>query len=57
MRLFHSLNSLVVSRNLWHVTFNCFFNLVKHTSKNSLNSKDFRAVLIFLLAIAVVEFF
>ncbi len=37
MRLFHPVNSWVVSRNLWLILVNkiwLFLNLVKHTSKN-----------------------
>ncbi len=47
IRLFHPVNSLVVSRNLWLILFSkilLFFNLFKHTSKNS---KDSKSVLIF----------
>jgi hypothetical protein len=56
MRLFHLVNSLVVSRNLWLILlskFWLFLNLVKNTSKNS---KDFKSALISSLALVAVEF-
>jgi hypothetical protein len=55
MRLFHPVQSLVVSRNLWLILLSkigLFLNLVKRTSKND---KDSKSVLIFSLALVVVE--
>jgi hypothetical protein len=59
MRLFHPVNSLVVSRNLWLILLGkiwLFLNLVKYTTKNYLNLKDSKSVLIFYVALVVVEF-
>jgi hypothetical protein len=56
MRLFHQVNSLVFTRNLWQILLSkilLFLNLVKHASKNS---KDSKSVLSFSLALVVVEF-
>ncbi len=55
MRLFYSVITLVVSSNLWLTILSIllFLNLVKHTLKNSQDSKS---VLIFSLALVVVEF-
>jgi len=50
MMLFHTVNSLVGSRNL------AVFNLVKLTSKFFYNSKDSKSALIFL-ALVIVDFF
>jgi len=55
MRHFHPKNSLVVNGYLWLILLSkigLFLNLVKHTLKNS---KDSKLVLIFSLALMVVE--
>jgi len=59
MGMFHAINSLVVTRNLWLILFMkiCFLNFVKHTSNNFLNSTDSKSALIFSLASVVVELF
>jgi hypothetical protein len=53
------INSLVVSRDLWLIVLSqikSLLNVVKHSSKNFLTSKDSKSVLIFSLALVVVEF-
>jgi hypothetical protein len=55
MRHFHPVNRLVVERNLWLILLTkilLYPNLVKHSSKNS---KDSKSVLIFYLPLVVVE--
>jgi hypothetical protein len=50
---------LVVSINLWQIYYVKIWlisNLVKHTSKSFQNSEDSKHVLIFSLALMVVEF-
>ncbi len=59
MRLFHPLNSLVVTRNLRLILLSkilSFSNLVKHTSKTFQNSKDSKYALIFSLTSVVAAF-
>jgi hypothetical protein len=58
MRIFRTLNRLVVTRNLWLIIL-CkillFFTFDKHTLKFFKYSKDSKYVLIFCLAHAVIE--
>ncbi len=57
MRLFHPVNSLSVSRNLWLILVSkiwLFLYLVKNTSKKFQNYKDSISVL-YSLALAIVE--
>jgi hypothetical protein len=60
MMLFRPVNSLVVSGNIQQILLGkiwLFLNLVKFTSNFFiLNSKDSKSVLIFSLALVVVEF-
>jgi hypothetical protein len=58
MGTFHTVNSLVVSRNLWLILLRkilLFFNLVKHFSKYLITLEYSKSSLIFSLALVVVE--
>ncbi len=60
MRLFHPVNSFIVSRNLCLVLLSkiwLFLNLVKCTEKELYNSVDSKSVLIFTPALVTVDFF
>ncbi len=52
------MNSMIVSRNLWLILISnirLILNFVKYTSKILKNSKDSKYMLIFSLALVVVE--
>jgi hypothetical protein len=52
--------SLVVSIIMWLILLskikNIFLNLVKHTSKNHLDSKDSKSVIIYSRALVIIVF-
>jgi hypothetical protein len=52
MILFHPLNSLIVTRNLWQILL---INLFKHNSNNFFKYQDSKSALISSLASVVAE--